>query len=159
MSAETYRAWVKANPDKVRAYRQKYRARTAEQQRIAARAYRAANLEKVRESNRRSRAANREKVRESNRKARAAHLDRHCATQALRRAAKLQRTPAWADLGKIRSIYTDARGMAALLGEPWHVDHVIPLCGERVSGLHVHANLQLLPGRDNIEKSNRYELS
>lgn len=75
---------------------------------------------------------------------------------AKRVADKFQRTPAWADLRKIEQVYTEAKWMSVLMGEPWHVDHVIPLRGKKVSGLHVHTNLQLLPGDENVRKGNRF---
>jgi len=45
------------------------------------------------------------------------------------------------------------------MGEKWHVDHVLPLRGKKISGLHVHTNLQLLPGAENIAKGAKYEVS
>lgn len=75
------------------------------------------------------------------------------ALTAKRRAAKLQRTPPWADLKAIEAIYTRAQ----LLGE--HVDHVIPLQGAYVSGLHVAENLQCLPASENSRKSNKFDVS
>lgn len=44
-----------------------------------------------------------------------------------------------------------------LFGFPWHVDHIIPLQGEIVSGLHTPYNLQVIPGADNVRKSNKFE--
>lgn len=41
---------------------------------------------------------------------------------------------------------------------PWHIDHIIPIAGENVCGLHVHTNMQLLPWRENIVKSNKFDI-
>lgn len=65
------------------------------------------------------------------------------------RAAKLQATPSWANLDKINEIYINCP-------EGYHVDHIIPLQGKTVCGLHVENNLQYLPAIDNIKKGNRY---
>lgn len=65
-----------------------------------------------------------------------------------------RRTP-WADPAAIAAIYAEARRLTVDTGVPHHVDHIIPLKGERVSGLHVESNLRVLPRRDNILKSNR----
>lgn len=67
-----------------------------------------------------------------------------------RRAAKLQRTPAWADLKAIEAFY-------ATCPEDMEVDHIVPLRGRRVSGLHVLHNLQYLPKHENMLKGNRHE--
>lgn len=66
------------------------------------------------------------------------------------RLAKAQRVPAWADLTVIRDIYIKAfeTGMT--------VDHIIPLRGETVSGLHVENNLRLIPMLENVRKSNSF---
>jgi len=66
------------------------------------------------------------------------------------RGAKLQRTPSWADLEKIKEVYANCP-------EGYHVDHIIPLQGEMVSGLHVETNLQYLTAEENLKKGNKFE--
>jgi hypothetical protein len=62
-----------------------------------------------------------------------------------RRAALLRRTPAWADLNAIAEVYRNCpQGM--------EVDHIVPLQGRTVSGLHVHWNLQYLTKSENCRK-------
>lgn len=74
-----------------------------------------------------------------------------------KRRTKTQ-TPQWADKSKISSLYY----MCAFLNEftfgtNYHVDHIIPLNGDTVCGLHVENNLAIIPAKDNIHKSNKYE--
>jgi hypothetical protein len=73
-----------------------------------------------------------------------------------RQARVLQRTPKWANLHDIKRFYKRAEQLTRETGQSWHVDHVIPLCGERVSGLHVSENLQVIPGLDNIKKGAQF---
>ena len=42
-------------------------------------------------------------------------------------------------------------------GQKWEVDHIIPLQGKIVSGLHIHTNMQIIPKRENCRKSNKFE--
>ncbi len=62
------------------------------------------------------------------------------------------RTPSWADVSKIKEIYVEARRSGLT------VDHIIPLQGELVSGLHVDNNLQLIPGAENSRKRNSFSV-
>jgi hypothetical protein len=83
------------------------------------------------------------------------------ASAANRRAIKLQRTPAWLtefDKLKIRCLHSVAAMRTRENHEPWHVDHVIPLQGDLVSGLHVPSNMRVLRGKENISKHNRFEV-
>lgn len=77
------------------------------------------------------------------------------ATAAKRRASLLQQTPQWANLDKIREIYIEAARLTKETGIQHHVDHVIPLLGKNISGLHVHTNLQILTASENLKKSNK----
>lgn len=73
----------------------------------------------------------------------------------LRRAAKLKRTPPWLTddhFKEMEKIY----GVAKVLGA--HVDHIVPLRGKLVSGLHVPWNLQLLTPTENLVKRNKFEV-
>lgn len=77
-------------------------------------------------------------------------------TEANRRAAKVQNTPSWVDQKTIAEFYETADGLSMLTGEWYHVDHIVPLRGKTVCGLHCEANLQVLPGLENIGKGNRH---
>lgn len=77
------------------------------------------------------------------------------------RAMKLQRTAAWADSDKIKDIYDQCAeiNLAAKVAgcvEQFVVDHVIPLQGKLVSGLHVEVNLDIITVGDNCRKSNNF---
>jgi hypothetical protein len=76
---------------------------------------------------------------------------------AKRRAARLQRTPPWADLRAIKAFYVEARRLSAATGVQHDVDHVVPLQGELVSGLHVETNLRIVTASENTRKRNRFE--
>jgi Helix-turn-helix domain len=61
------------------------------------------------------------------------------------RASKKRRTPAWADRRHIRTIYQMASRVSLCTGIPFHVDHIYPLHGKHVSGLHTGPNLRMIP--------------
>ncbi|MEY5099605.1 MAG: Burkholderia phage Mica [Pseudomonadota bacterium] len=63
----------------------------------------------------------------------------------------------WADSRAVRAIYAEARRISRETGVPHHVDHIIPLQGEYVSGLHVETNLRIVEGAENLRKGNRLE--
>jgi 2,4-dienoyl-CoA reductase-like NADH-dependent reductase (Old Yellow Enzyme family) len=71
---------------------------------------------------------------------------------------RLMRTPKWLtsdDYWIIEQAYELAALRTKMFGFSWHVDHILPLQGKTVSGLHVPTNLQVIPAVDNIRKGNR----
>lgn len=72
-----------------------------------------------------------------------------------RRAVKVSATPQWASQEAIRKIYLMAEKISLETGIKHHVDHVIPLRGKTVSGLHVEYNLQVIPATQNRKKANK----
>ncbi len=69
---------------------------------------------------------------------------------ALRRSRKLTATPLWADLNAIKNFYMTCPKNKV-------VDHIIPLKGKLVSGLHLVENLQYLSNVENCSKNNKFE--
>ena len=76
-----------------------------------------------------------------------------------RRAQKIQATPPWLtkdQLFEIQKFYIEAARLTSETGTKHHVDHIVPLQGEQVRGLHVPWNLQILTAKENISKSNKF---
>ena len=81
------------------------------------------------------------------------------AITAKRNAFKLQRTPVWLTkehYEQIADFYKKAKKLDALTGVKHHVDHIVPLQGKNVSGLHVPWNLQILTAVENCSKRNSF---
>ena len=131
-----------AHPDKVKANKARYYAKYKEKILQKCKAYRAAKKAELSEYFKIYKQTNKELVN---------------AVNAKRRASKLNRTPAWLtpdDLWIIKEIYSLAKARTKLHGFVWHVDHIYPLKGKLVSGLHVPFNLQVIPATENLRKSN-----
>lgn len=85
--------------------------------------------------------------------------DKVNSTAAKRRASKLRATPKWLTKQhwiEIEDIYWCAKETTRILGEPYEVDHIIPLLGSNVCGLHVPWNLQIISKKENCSKGNSF---
>lgn len=72
------------------------------------------------------------------------------------RVTMLERaTPRWADMDAVRRVYELASRLEQSTGQKYHVDHIVPLKGKTVSGLHNEFNLAVIPMLDNLKKGNR----
>ena len=109
------------------------------------------NREKILENTKAYYAANTEKMRALYDDWAAKNKGKRNAINANRRAVKLERTVGWSDKLVIDMIYADCP-------EGYQVDHIIPLQGKDVSGLHVAWNLQYLTPEENQRKGNKFEV-
>lgn len=138
--------WREVNPDKVKKFNDQYYTSHGARLKASQREWNRRNAEYA--------TAYAAKFRKDNpdvaRNWRQANKELVCLYRARRRAALLQRTPAWSEHDAIRQFY-----LACPPG--CHVDHIIPLRGKLVSGLHVLKNLQYLSSTDNMKKLNKFD--
>ena len=139
--AAQHRAWAKANPERVKSLK------SSEQKR---------NRASANARNQRYAETHRDQLRVKKAAWSAANPGKVTAKAAKYRAAQLQRTPPWADLSLIADIYLLAAIYREHAGLEVDVDHIVPLQGKQVSGLHVPSNLQLLSSLANKAKSNAF---
>lgn len=102
---------------------------------------------------------NRAQIRVNAKKWRDTNKGKKNADTAKRWAAKMQRMPKWLtkDEKERMSCYYQLASMRTKeSGYSWHVDHIVPMRGESVSGLHVPWNLRVIPAQENMNKGNRY---
>ena len=163
--------WKKANVDKSRAYGKKHYSKNKEQinarnkkywdrnkdrLNAAHRAWVQKNKERKRQMDKEYAAKNRDKINASSR-AYYARNKVECRERCARRG-RMQKlsTPKWANFSAILLKYKERETMSLVTGLVHHVDHIIPLQGENVCGLHIAENLRVILARDNLAKSNKH---
>lgn len=104
-------------------------------------------------------AENKQAVRAATEKWRQANKAVDAAKAARRKAAKLRATPPWANQDRVVALYQIAADLTRETGTRHEVDHIVPLQGETVCGLHVHWNLQILTKSENSRKKNKFEVT
>lgn len=78
---------------------------------------------------------------------------RRVSTSTRNKRIKLQ-TPKWADIDAIKKIYLKCKLMN-LEQNIYQVDHIYPLNGENICGLHIAENLQIITAKENFSKGNK----
>lgn len=167
--------WLENNPGKSAEYCKKWRDENPEKSKNANRVWyennrakklsddklrRESNLQKFLERERASYERNRESAIAKNAKWRSENKPAITAYTAKRRSAKAERTPIWLSSEQHEAIlkfYIDAAELTEKTGALHHVDHIVPLRGKTVSGLHVPWNMQILTAIENLKKNNRHE--
>ena len=131
--AKRNKLYNEKNKEKIKARRKQYKEKNRDKILSQAKEYREKNKDRINKYISEWQKANRDKCR---------------AKDAKRRARELQAIPKFADLNKIKEIYKNCP-----IG--YEVDHIIPLQGKIVSGLHIETNLQYLPIKENRSKGNK----
>lgn len=116
------------------------------------------NKEKVSLSGKKYYQANKEKINARSTIWWKNHPEQHANKQAARRARKRKAMPKWLtqkQLDHIKTYYAAARMFTLEFGMQMDVDHIIPLKGKDVCGLHVPWNMQIMEHITNTAKGNR----
>ena len=159
------------NSEKVRAAQKDRYAKNHEAALSRAAEYRANNREAIMASKARNKAqadayaakyreANAEMLKVRSREWHAANPEVRLAANARYRSTKLNANPKW-DTELTDLVAKEAaalcRARFAATGFAWNVDHVVPLQGKYVSGLHVWNNLAVIPAIENRRKLNSFQ--
>jgi len=159
------KAWKEANKDKIKAW---YEA-NKEVCNAKKKAWREANKDKIKawyEANKEVcnakkkawKEVNKEREKANQKAYQKANQDKCNAHSAKRRSKKLNATPTWLTkehFNEIGEFYKESQQLTKETGIPYQVDHIVPLQGETVSGLHVPWNLRVVTAEENIKKSNK----
>lgn len=153
------REWRVNNLEKSKEASNKWKRKNLEKNNILREKWELSNIEHRKELNKNWQLINKEYISAYIKAKRQANPEIVNAQNAKRRSAKLKRTPNWLtseDWSAIQAFYTEAARLSRVTGIPHEVDHIIPLQGKIVSGLHVPSNLQILTESENCSKNNKY---
>lgn len=146
------------NKDSVKEYHKNRYETKKESLKVARRAYYLRNKERIAKVQQKWYEDNKESYQEYKRKWLAENKDLTNCRAARRRASKRKATPDWltdSDNRCIRAIYEMSSRLSECLGVKHHVDHIVPLKGKGVCGLHVPWNLRAIPAKWNFIKGNK----
>ena len=147
----TQKAYNEANKDKIKAYNEAYYEASKEKRK----AHYEANKDKIKAYNE----ANKDKIKAQKKAYYEANSAYYIEKARFREKLlnKLQR-PIWYNSKLVNNIYNKCHKLNKIAGFiKYHVDHIVPLQGKNVSGLHVQGNLEIILASANLSKSNKFE--
>ena len=160
VSAQTI-AWRVANPEKHAKSMRKWLENNRGAHNIRVKRWQKANPEKVNAAAKAWTLLNPEKVKAKTKRYIQNHPAEYTARAVASVARRAKRVPSWLtadDKWIMREAYKLAKLRTSMFGFVWEVDHIIPLRGKFVSGLHVPTNLQVIPKIENRKKRNYYPI-
>ena len=153
---ETGKEYSARNAEKEKERLRKWSLDHKEQEAERLKIWRITNQNQENERSRQYRIDHPDKARKATEKYRLENKDKSAAKTSHRRAVQLRATPLWANQFIIGEAYHLAKLRGKVCGGKWHVDHIVPMNSKIVCGLHVEHNLRVIPGAENIRKSNRH---
>jgi hypothetical protein len=154
----SHKEWRDKNRDKLHANQKRYKDRNREEIRKRGLEHYYKNRDTQLKLAKKRRDSNIEKEKDRCKKYSKNNRGKVNARTARYRATKLQATPKWTTKEhkkEMQALYIEANRITKETGARHHVDHIVPLQGENVCGLHLPCNLRIILGSENESKNNR----
>lgn len=156
---ENKKNYISLNKELNKKHQKTYREKNKEKIKKYRNEYVLKNYEKVKEAKKNYILNNKEKYKEIVRKYKCLNKEKVAYHSIYGKAQRLKRIPKWLnkdDKWIIKEIYDLSRLRTKMLSFKWNVDHIVPLRGKNVSGLHVPENLRVIPELENLRKNNKF---
>ena len=149
--------WREANPEKHVASMKKWWSANKDLHNVRVKRWQNLNKNKIREAAKLWAKNNPDKMKAKALRHRKKYPDAYTARAVESVASRAKRVPKWLTSGEkwmMKEAYHLSKLRTKVFGFVWEVDHIIPLRGATVSGLHVPSNLQVIPKVQNRQKRN-----
>jgi hypothetical protein len=146
------------NKEKIREATKQYATENPERCRLYRKTAYIKNIKSIKENAKEYYCENKERMLESNRQWNKDNPHKRKAIGAKYRAASLQANVPWANHEAIALVYKECLETTERTGVLHHVDHIVPLQSDLVCGLHCEFNLRVIPAKENLTKSNKFEV-
>jgi len=159
--ARRKKQYAEANKEKIREYKKKYHLEHREEIIAKVKKYTEENKEKIKLRAKQYREKTKARKAEYDKKFDQLNKEYRNHLKAQNRAKRLDRLVLWDE--ELTTFVSEeafdlCKKREEITGFKWHVDHVLPMCGKNVSGLHVWNNLAVIPAKENLSKNNTYNV-